>query len=166
MRLLVVLVAAVLTACSGGDVEPELITAERQLTGLLDAALEAAAPGVETTLERREGECQDEDLAGIGLWLRDQHRTWTMPAGEVDAAVRSVARHWEEQGHEVRLVGEPGDRAAFVTTEDGLRASIVHALDPDADELDVHLAGSTGCYEPVLEPRFDPGEPPPTPLAG
>jgi Xaa-Pro aminopeptidase len=82
-------------------VEPELITAERQLTGLLDAALEAAAPGVETTLERREGECQDEDLAGIGLWLRDQHRTWTMPAGEVDAAVRSVARHWEEQGHEV-----------------------------------------------------------------
>jgi hypothetical protein len=165
-RLLAAVLAALLSACSGGNVEPELITSERQLTGLLDTTVAAVAPGAEPDLRRREAECQDADLAGTGRWRRDQRRTWTMPAAEVDALVEVVAAHWREQGHEVRPVGGPGDAAAFATADDGLRASIERSVAPGAAEVEVHLAGSTGCHEPVVDPPFDAAQPPPTPLDG
>jgi hypothetical protein len=157
---------ALLTACSGGNVEPELITAERELTGLFDRTLDAVDVGETTSLERTEGECQDADLAGIGLWLRSQTREWVMPVADIDDLIEAVAEHWRgAEGLEVRVAGEPGDTAAFGRSASGIRISVERAWDPGAVETEVRLAGSTGCHRPVLEPRFDPEEPPPTPVS-
>jgi hypothetical protein len=156
--------ALLLTACSGGPVEPDLLTAERQLTGLLDRTMAAAAPGAKSDVVRREQECQDSELSGTGSWQRSQEREWVMAVTEIDALIDAVAEHWRAEGLEVRVTGEPGDTAVFGEAEDGIRVSVERTRRPDADATEVALLGSTGCHEPVLDPPFDPDEPPPTPL--